>query len=30
VVVDDAGHNSRDPGMIETLVTATDRFAPRR
>jgi proline iminopeptidase len=29
VVVDDAGHNSRDPGMPERIVAATDRFAVR-
>lgn len=29
VVVDEAGHSSRDPGMTEVLVSATDRFAKR-
>lgn len=27
IVVDHAGHNGADPGMIEALVNATDRFA---
>jgi proline iminopeptidase len=30
VVVDDAGHGLRDPGMRAALVGATDRFAARR
>lgn len=30
VVIDEAGHSTADPGMAETLVTATDRFATRR
>jgi proline iminopeptidase len=29
VVVDEAGHSARDPGMAEALVAATDRFAAR-
>ncbi len=29
VLVDDAGHGSGEPGMVETLVDATDRFAGR-
>ncbi|MHC1551167.1 prolyl aminopeptidase [Phyllobacterium sp. K27] len=28
VVVDVAGHDARDPGMSESIVAATDRFAP--
>ncbi len=28
-LVDDAGHGSGEPGMLETLVAATDRFARR-
>jgi len=27
VIVDDAGHEARDPGMAESVVAATDRFA---
>jgi len=27
VVVDEAGHNSRDPGMSGCIIAATDRFA---
>ena len=30
VIVDDAGHDGRDPGMAESLVAATDRFAVSR
>jgi len=29
VLVDDAGHGSGEPGLLETLVAATDRFARR-
>jgi len=29
-LVDDAGHGSRNPGMTEALVTATNRFAARQ
>ena len=29
VIVNGAGHDARDPGMAETLVAATDRFAPK-
>jgi hypothetical protein len=29
VLVDEAGHGSRDPGMTEALIAATNRFAPR-
>lgn len=28
VLVDEAGHDARDPGMSESIVAATDRFAP--
>lgn len=27
VLVDEAGHDARDPGMSESIVAATDRFA---
>ncbi len=27
VVVSEAGHDARDPGMLASVVTATDRFA---
>jgi proline iminopeptidase len=30
VVLDEAGHSARDPGMTEAVVAATDRFARRR
>jgi proline iminopeptidase len=30
VVIDDAGHSANEPGMVEALVAATDRFARRR
>ncbi len=30
IVVDEAGHSSGEPGMSETLVAATDRFAQRQ
>jgi proline iminopeptidase len=30
IVVGGAGHDSRDPGMVESLIAATDRFAARR
>jgi proline iminopeptidase len=30
VVLDEAGHSARDPGMAEAVVAATDRFARRR
>ena len=29
IVVDQAGHDTRDPGMAEAIVAATDRFASR-
>ena len=30
VLVDDAGHDASSPGIVETLIAATDRFATRR
>jgi hypothetical protein len=30
VIINRAGHSSRDPGMSEATVVATDRFATRR
>jgi proline iminopeptidase len=30
VVVDEAGHSSDEPGMVDAMVRATDRFAARR
>ncbi|MBI1775353.1 MAG: prolyl aminopeptidase [Proteobacteria bacterium] len=30
IIVDDAGHDARDPGMVDHVVAATDRFATRR
>ena len=27
VLVDDAGHSSDEPGILDALITATDRFA---